>query len=226
MTLVRELITEPAGGRPAEPWEVTWTLVRENNRPLTGMVAVPGGVDRTVKASQSFPVPAALNGTPVALTVELPATSSIVPAGSRWLRTAPGLDPITVDVPDVAGPVDAYDHLADPPGALMPAATDARFAVVDAELDALLAQAAANPDVLIVGAITRDANGAATSAGVVWPDGTTGAYTATVLNATHLGAVDAYTVTYAGTPVLTYTQPAVTRDANGAVTNRPGMVVT
>lgn len=85
----------------------------------------------------------------------------------------------------------------------------------DAELAALL-------DPLIVGVITRDANGAATSAGVVWPDGTAGVYTATTVSTAFPGAVDAYTVTK---PPLTYTQSAVTRDANGAVTNRPAMTV-
>lgn len=85
----------------------------------------------------------------------------------------------------------------------------------DAELAALL-------DPLIVGVITRDANGAATSAGVVWPDGTAGVYTATTVSTAFPGAVDAYTVTK---PPLTYTQSAVTRDANGAVTNRPAITV-
>jgi hypothetical protein len=82
-----------------------------------------------------------------------------------------------------------------------------------------------NLDDIITGTITRDSNGAATSASVVWPDGTAGTYTATTLNSTFLGAVDGYTVTY-GNPVrLTFTQPAVTRNASGAVTNRPAMTV-
>ncbi|HWI05731.1 MAG TPA: hypothetical protein VNT52_18130 [Acidimicrobiales bacterium] len=85
----------------------------------------------------------------------------------------------------------------------------------DAELAALL-------DPIIVGAITRDANGAATSAGVVWPDGTAGAYTATTVSSAFPGAVDAYTVTKGA---LTFTQPAVTRNSDGAVTNRPAVTV-
>lgn len=80
-------------------------------------------------------------------------------------------------------------------------------------------------DALIVGAVTRDANGAATSAGVVWPDGTSGTYTATTVSVVFPGAVDAYTVTYAGSPTRTVTQPALTRDSNGAVTSRPAMTV-
>lgn len=81
-------------------------------------------------------------------------------------------------------------------------------------------------DALIVGVVTRDGNGAATSAGVVWPDGTTGTYTATSVSATFPGMVDAFTVTYAGSPAKTVTQSAVTRDAvTGAVTTRPAMAV-
>jgi len=86
--------------------------------------------------------------------------------------------------------------------------------------------AGGNIDALITGAITRDANGAATSAGVIWPDGVTGTYTATTLSVAFPGAVDAFTVTYAGSPSKTVTQPAVTRDpTNGTITSRPAMTV-
>jgi hypothetical protein len=85
---------------------------------------------------------------------------------------------------------------------------------------------AANPDTIIVGTITRDGNGAATSAGVVWPDGTTGTYTADTVSTAFPGAVDAYHITYAGATTKTYTQTAVTRDATtGAVTVRPAITV-
>jgi len=81
-------------------------------------------------------------------------------------------------------------------------------------------------EALIVGAITRNASGAATSAGVVWPDGTSGTYTATTVSSAFPGAIDAYTVTYAGNPIKIVTQPAVTRDSStGAVINRPAMIV-
>lgn len=86
--------------------------------------------------------------------------------------------------------------------------------------------AGGNLDALIVGAITRDSNDAATTAPVVWPDGTTGTYTATTVSTAHPGAVDAYTVTWAGPTTRTVTQPAVTRNSSGAVTNRPAMTVT
>lgn len=84
---------------------------------------------------------------------------------------------------------------------------------------------AGDPDLLITGAITRDANDAATSAPVTWPDGTPGVYTATSVSGTFPGAVDAYTITYGSPATRTYTQSAVTRNANGAVTTRPAITV-
>jgi len=90
----------------------------------------------------------------------------------------------------------------------------------------LRVHAGGNLDALIVGAVTRDANGAATSAGVVWPDGSTGTYTATTVSSAFPGAVDAFTVTWVGATTKTVTQPAVTRDSStGAVTTRPTMTV-
>lgn len=84
---------------------------------------------------------------------------------------------------------------------------------------------ARTPELLIAGAITRDANGAATTAPVVWPDGTVGTYTADTLSATFLGAVDAYHISYGSPVTKTYTQPAITRDANGIITNLPAITV-
>lgn len=88
-----------------------------------------------------------------------------------------------------------------------------------------MAQLAANPDQIAVGTITRSANGAATAFGVVWPDGATGQFTGTE-SVSFPGAIDSYTVTHVlnGT-TKTYTQPALSRDANGAVTARPGITV-
>lgn len=87
---------------------------------------------------------------------------------------------------------------------------------------AVLLAAAANPDVLVFGTITRDSNGAATGATVTWPDGTSGTYTGTA-STSFPGAVDSYTITYGSS---TYTQPTVTRDSSGAVTSRPAITVT
>lgn len=84
--------------------------------------------------------------------------------------------------------------------------------------------ASGNLDALIVGTVTRDANGATTAASVVWPDGTAGAYAGTA-SSTWPGAIDTYTVTWVGSTTKTVTQPAVTRDGNGAVTARPTVTV-
>ena len=80
-------------------------------------------------------------------------------------------------------------------------------------------QLARDPWALIVGAVTLTA-GAPTSAAVVWPDGTTGTYTG-IPSATFPGSIDAYTITYGTTRI--YTQPAVTRDASGNITNQPAI---
>lgn len=108
--------------------------------------------------------------------------------------------------------------------------------VLDTDLTAAIAALSAtfvpfkslarNPDLLIKGAVTRDANGAATSAPVEWPDGTSGTYTATTVSTAFPGAVDAYTITYGSPVTKTYTQPAITRDAStGAATNVPAITV-
>jgi len=82
------------------------------------------------------------------------------------------------------------------------------------------AQLARTPDVLFVGAVTLT-DGAPTSAPVLWPDGTAGVYTGTP-SATFPGSIDAYTITHGTT---TYTQPAVTRDTAGNITNQPAITV-
>lgn len=101
------------------------------------------------------------------------------------------------------------------------------FAPLVGSSAAELLAAAGNPDSLVTGTITRDANGAATSASVVWPDGATGTYTATTVSTAFPGAVDAYTITHVlGGVTKTYTQPTVTRDSSlGAVTVRPTITV-
>lgn len=109
------------------------------------------------------------------------------------------------------------------------AATNAAASATAAQTAAAgaLVQWARNPDALITGAITRDSNGAATSAPVTWPDGAPGTYTADTVSTAFPGAVDAYHITYGSPVTKTITQPAVTRDSTtGAVTNAPAMVVT
>lgn len=100
----------------------------------------------------------------------------------------------------------------------------ARLNALETDLDAALTALAADPSLLFSGAVTRDANKVATSASVLWPDGVAGVYSGTA-STTFTTAVDSYTVTRAGTPTKTYTQPAVTRDAAGNITNRPPITV-
>ncbi|KII27150.1 hypothetical protein M707_23505 [Arthrobacter sp. AK-YN10] len=101
----------------------------------------------------------------------------------------------------------------------------ARLNDLEDDLEAALLALARDPEALFSGSITRDANGVAISAQVKWPDGASGVYSATA-SATWPGATNSYTITRVGTPTLTFTQPAVTRDSNnGSVTNRPAITV-
>ncbi|NUR17309.1 MAG: hypothetical protein HOQ13_13505 [Dermatophilaceae bacterium] len=102
------------------------------------------------------------------------------------------------------------------------AAETAAGNVTGAIRDASLAR---NPDALIAGTVTRDSNGAATSAPVVWPDGTPGTYTALVVSTAFPGAVDSYSITYGSPAIKTYTQPTITRNADGAATTVPAITV-
>lgn len=97
----------------------------------------------------------------------------------------------------------------------------------DALLEAALMHFGADPEMLFAGAITHDANGAAISAVVQWPDGYSGTYSGTA-SVSFPGAVSAYTITWNGPPATkTVTQPGVTRDATtGLITNRPPITVT
>jgi hypothetical protein len=79
---------------------------------------------------------------------------------------------------------------------------------------------------LVFTAITRNGNEAVTSASVLWPDGSPGTWTTDTLSSAFPGAVDAYHVSYGSPTVRTVTQPAVTRDAAGAVTVQPAITVT
>ena len=101
----------------------------------------------------------------------------------------------------------------------------ARLNQLESDLEAALLQLARDPSQLFAGAVTSDANGAAVSAVIEWPDGVTGTYAGTA-SVSFPGSVSAYTVTRAGSPTVTFTQPAVTRDpTTGAVTNRPPITV-
>lgn len=99
-----------------------------------------------------------------------------------------------------------------------------RLNALEADLDAALTALAADPSLLFSGAVTRNGNGVPTSASVLWPGGVAGVYSGTA-STVFVTAVDSYTVTRAGTPTKTYTQPAVTRDAGGQISNRPPITV-
>ena len=71
--------------------------------------------------------------------------------------------------------------------------------------------------------ITRDSEGRVTSMTVKWPDTSSGVYTATNYNATH-EVYDGYTITHVDT-AKTVTQAAVTRNSDGAITNKPELTV-
>lgn len=88
-----------------------------------------------------------------------------------------------------------------------------------ATVDQAILDAARAPENLFTGEITRDAGGAPVSAAVEWPDGTAGVYTG-IPSGDFPGVIDGYSITYAG---LTFTQPLVTRDGSGAITNRPAI---
>lgn len=107
----------------------------------------------------------------------------------------------------------------------------ARLNELETDLEAALLALARDPESLFAGAVSRDANGAPTSAVVQWPDKengqpVTGTYSGTA-SVNFPGSISAYTITRitnAGTQ--TFTQPAVTRDATtGNITNRPPITV-
>jgi hypothetical protein len=72
---------------------------------------------------------------------------------------------------------------------------------------------------------TRDANEAIISATIAWPDGVAGVFTTDIASTAFPGAIDAWHATYAGNPAKLITQPAVTRDAEGAVTAQPAITI-
>lgn len=87
------------------------------------------------------------------------------------------------------------------------------------------AEAARNPELVFAGTLTRNTDGAITTANVVWPNGMPGVYTSTVLSTAFPGAIDAYTITYGIPAQYTFTQPTITRDTAGRPTNIPAIEV-
>jgi hypothetical protein len=93
------------------------------------------------------------------------------------------------------------------------------------DIGGMLLQFGADPSLIFSGSITRNGDGATISATVKWPNGVVGVYSGTP-SATFPAAIDSYTITYAGTPTVTVTQPGVTRDSDGYVTNSPALTIT
>ena len=101
----------------------------------------------------------------------------------------------------------------------------ARLNELEEDLEAALLQLARDPSQLFSGAVTYNGDGAPTSAVVTWPDGVTGTYSGTA-STLFPGSINAYTVTRAGSPTITFTQPNVTRDGvTGLIVNRPPITV-
>ena len=71
--------------------------------------------------------------------------------------------------------------------------------------------------------VVLDADQVASSAAVVWPDGSAGVLTRTAKSDAWL-AVDAYTISHTDSG-KTVTQAAVSRDADGNVTTKPALSV-
>lgn len=77
-----------------------------------------------------------------------------------------------------------------------------------------------------IASATRDANGAITVASIVWPNGATGELTVDTASTAFPGAIDAWHATHVLHGVThTVTQPAVTRDGNGAVISQPAITI-
>ena len=117
--------------------------------------------------------------------------------------------------------VGKWDSIPGKPAVVAEGATQAAARNAVAALG--LIQAAKNPDLLVTGAVTVDNDDLITSAAVVWPDGTPGTLTITSRDANN--SVLAYNITYGSPVTKTYTQPPITRNANGAATNIPAIVV-
>ena len=172
-----------------------------------------------------------MNGTPIANPITTTA-NALTPPIMVPVTDVKFVDPSTgLALPVIS--VEGLRNTAQAAATDAAAAKDSAASSAQAAQDALDAarnatgfmQAAKMPETIISGAITRDANGAATSAPVTWPDGTPGTYTATTLSTAFPGAVDAYQITYGSPATKTYTQPTITRNASGAATNVPAITV-
>jgi hypothetical protein len=159
------------------------------------------------------------------LLVSNPQTINMPPCGNDWCwkvyEKSSHLNVRYVIVPDVVGPIE-YASLQE--------VDPTSFAPITPNTPAWLANyvtLARTPDVLASGAIIRNSDNTIVSFPVQWPDGATGYCISDILSTAFIGAVDAYHITHVLNGITTvYTQPVVTRDTNGYVTNLPPIVKT
>lgn len=216
MTVVTQKLTNIAGVSRVTPVHFTSPAVRTSGTNLvTEDVQVVNPVNGVITVDlQPGPASVMLSGREFAFTVPAEGTPTL----STLIAAALGIPAGTPDVV-VGAAVEAYLMLNPPSGGggLTEEVADTRYVP--------FSRLAKNPDLLITGSITRDVNGAVTSAAAVWPDGTPGTFTAETLSTAHPGAVDGYRITYGSPATKTYTQPTMTRNSEGAVTAVPAIVV-
>lgn len=144
-------------------------------------------------------------------------------AGSTFATVLTTSDPIPGPASTVPGPPGAPGVADDASMTAIANSDTSAFKAALAATYASYVNLAKNPDTLIAGAVTVDGNNLVTSAAVLWPDGTPG--TLTITSRDTLGGVLAYNITYGSPVAKTFTQPTITRNAAGAATNVPQIVV-
>ena len=157
-----------------------------------------------------------------------PLTPAEIDANFQFVYAAATAQKSQADSSATAASTSAAQALAAAPVAAATAAAQAVtnvIAAVGATFNAtLLAWAYASAFQLV--AATRDANGTIITASIVWPDGATGAFMTDAVSTAFPGAIDAWHATYVnGATTKTVTQPAVSRDTNGAVAAQPTITI-
>lgn len=218
-------------GRVTVEVEVTWPGLKPQTFRAKGGVDIASDFDQLGLVNPTSPDISELAADEFVNTVlhlEALSWTTITDEIAEQIATLIGGAPATLDsLNELAAALGNDPNLATTLTTLIGTKADqtALTAAAATALDRLLETSARSPDLIISGTITRDGNGAPTSAPVVWPDANPGTYTADTVSTAVLGAVDAYHITYGSPVTRTYTQPAVTRDGNGAVTNLPPIVV-
>ena len=161
----------------------------------------PGFVDEAGNTVLSWPYTARVRFEYAGKTKHAPLRAFTIPQGQTTLDLA--TIPAGPAAPVLTAPSAVVTSINGQTGAVSTLLTEAK-----------------RPEDLWTGTLTYT-NGAVTSAAVIWSDGVTGVYTGTASTA-FPGSIDSYTITH-GTQ--TYTQPTVTRDTAGNITNQPAIVL-